>query len=111
MRKSVCGGERQLERGGVRDPRAFEVGDFNLLLLSEQLDLRRRAVNQHHADAQRPQHRHVQQQGVEVFVGDDRAVNREDERLLAELRNVLQDAPQVGGFHFWMVSLVSALNK
>ena len=31
----------------------------------------------------------------EVFVGDDGAVHREDERLLAELRNVLQDAPQV----------------
>ena len=36
----------------------------------------------------------------EVFVGDNRAVNREHERPLAELRNVLQDAPQVGWFHF-----------
>ena len=30
----------------------------------------------------------------------DGTVNREDERLLAKLRNVLQDAPQVGQFHF-----------
>ena len=43
--------------------------------------------------------RHIEQQRREVFVGDNGTVNREDERLLAELWNVLQDAPQVGQFH------------
>ena len=64
------------------------------------LDLRRRAVDEHDADVQRTQHRDVQQQRREVFVRDDRAVNREDERFLTELRNVLQDSPQVSQFHF-----------
>ena len=45
------------------------------------------------------QQRDVEQQRGEVVVGDDVAVDREDERLLAELRDVLQDAPQVGQFH------------
>ena len=100
VRQPVRGGQRELQRGRVRDARAVEVRGGNFLLLGEQLDLRRRAVDEHDADVQRAQHRHVQQQRGEVFVGDDRAVNREDERLLAELRNVLQDAPQVGRFHF-----------
>ena len=69
---------------------------FDVLFFGERFDLRRRAVNQHDADVQRAQHRDVQQDVGEVFVGDDGAVNREDEGLLPELRDVLQDAPQVG---------------
>ena len=111
VREPVRGGERKLERGRVRDAGAVEIGRLDFLLLGERLDLRRRAVDEHDADVQRPQHRHVQQQRGEVFVGDDRAVNREDERLLAELRNVLQDAPQVGRFHFWLIIELSTPNK
>ena len=103
VRQPVRGGERELERGGVGDAGAVEIGRRDFLLLGQRLDLRRRAVDEHDADVQRPQHRHVQQQRGEVFVGDDRAVHREDERLLAELRNVLQDAPQVGRFHVWLI--------
>ena len=68
-------------------------------LFSERLDLRRRAVDEHDPDVQRPEQRHVQHQRREVVVRDDGAVNRQDERLLAELWNVLQDAPQIGQFH------------
>ncbi|MEI9960218.1 MAG: hypothetical protein WDM76_03515 [Limisphaerales bacterium] len=57
-------------------------------------------MHEHDADAQRPQHGDIQQECREVFVGHNRAVNRKDERLFAELWNVLQDAPQVGRFHF-----------
>ena len=39
---------------------------------------------------------------------DDGAVDRQDERLLAELRNVLQDAPQVGQFHGSMTPSVTS---
>ena len=39
------------------------------------------------------------QQRGEVVVGDDAAVDGEDERLLAELRDVVQDAAQVGELH------------
>ena len=66
----------------------------------ERLDLRRGAVDEHHADVQRAQHRDVEQDVGEIFVGDDGAVHRDDERLLPELRDVLQDAPQVSQFHF-----------
>ena len=107
MREPVRGGERQLERVCVRDTRAIEVGRLGVLFLAEQFDLRRRAVNEHDADVQRAQHRHVQQQRREVFVRDDGPVNREDECLLAELRNVLQDAPQVGQFHFGLMIVFS----
>ena len=53
-------------------------------------------MDEHDADVQRPEQRHVEQQRREVVVGDDGAVDREDEGLLAELRDVLQDAAQVG---------------
>src|SRR5262249_42987191 len=36
---------------------------------------------------------------AEVVVGDDGAVDRHHERLLAELRHVAQDAPEVGRLH------------
>ena len=72
---------------------------LTLLLVGERLDLRRRAVHEHDADVQRPQQRHVEQQRREVVVRDDGAVDRQDEGLFAELRDVLQDAPQVGRFH------------
>ena len=103
VREPVGGGERELERGRVRDAGAVEVGGLDFLLLGQRLDLRGRAVDEHDADVQRPQHRHVQQQRGEVLVGDNRAVHREDERLFAELRNVLQDAPQVSQFHFGLL--------
>ena len=69
------------------------------LFVGQRLDLRGGAVDEHHADVQRAQHRDVHQDVGEVLVGDDRAVHADDERLLAELRDVLQDAPQVGQFH------------
>ena len=80
-------------------------------LLAEVLDLRRSAVDQHHADVQRAQHRHIQQDVGKVLVGDDRAVDADDERLFPELRDVLQDAAQVGQFHIiWKVELINMLN-
>ena len=103
MRQPVGGGERELERGGVRDAGAVKIGRADFLFLGQRLDLRRRAMHEHDADVQRAQHRDVQQQRGEILVGDDRAVHGQDERLVAELRNVLQDAPQVGRFHVWLI--------
>src|SRR4029453_8145765 len=56
-------------------------------------------MDDHDADVQRPQERHVQEKRREVLVGDDRAVNRQNERLLAKLWDVLEDAPQVCQLH------------
>jgi len=56
-------------------------------------------MNEHDADIERAQHRNIQQDIGEVLVGDDGAVDADDEGLLPELRDVLQDAAQVGQFH------------
>ena len=97
--QAVGGRQRQLERRCIGDASAVEIRGVDVLLCRERSDLRRRAVNEHDPDIQRPEQRHVQQQRREVVVRDDAAVDRENERLLPELRNVLQDAPQIGQFH------------
>ncbi len=99
VRQAVGGGEGELERGGIGDAGAVEVGGRDLLLGGQRFDLRGGAVDEHDADVQRAQHGDVHQDVGEVLVGDDRAVHVDDERLLAELGDVLQDAPQVGQFH------------
>ena len=96
VRQAVGGSEGELERGFVSDPRTVEVGRSDALRLSQRADLRRCAVDQHDTYIQRAQHGNVHQQVGEVLVGDDRPVHADDERLLAESRDVLQDAPQVG---------------
>ena len=92
--------ERELERRGIGHAGAVQVGGRDILFLGQGLNLRGRAMDQHHPDVQRAQHGNIQQQRREVFVRDNGAVHRENKGLLAELRNVLQDAPQVGQFHF-----------
>ena len=76
-------------RSRGRDPRCVGEG----------LDLVRRPVDEHGADAERPQHRHVHQDVDEVLVGDGGAVHRDHERLLPELGDVLEHAPEVGRSH------------
>src|SRR5262245_19293363 len=56
-------------------------------------------MHQNDPDTQRPEQGDIQQQRREVLVGDDAAINRQNEDLLAELRNVLQDATQIREFH------------
>ena len=75
-------------------------------LLGEGLDLGGGAVDQHGADVERPEHGDVHQDVAEVLVGDDRAVHGHHERLLAELRDVPEDAPEVGRSHARNVSRV-----
>ena len=99
VRQAVGGREGEGQRLGVGDAAALEIGGREAPLAGELLDLGRGAVNEDDADAERPQHRHVHEEVAEVLVGDVGPVHRDDERLLAELRNVLQDAPQVGGSH------------
>ena len=78
-------------------PSRFEAATSTLV--GERLDLPGGAVHEHDADVQRPQQGDVEEQRREVVVGDDAAVDRQDEGLLAELRHVLQDAAQVGELH------------
>ena len=97
--RRLAASRASLQRRRIGDAGAIEVGRLDSLLLRERLNLRRRAVHEHHADVQGTQHRHVQKDVGEVFVRDDGAVHGENEGLFAELRDVLQDAAQVGELH------------
>ena len=99
VRQAVGGGQGEPERGFISDPRAIEVGRRDLLFGGERFDLSGGAVDQYDADTQGTQHGNVHQNVGEVLVRDDSAVHVNDERLLAELGDVLQDTPQVGQFH------------
>jgi len=99
VRQPVRRIHRDLQCGRVRDACPVAVGGRDTLLFRERLDLCRRAMDDDHADTQRAEHRHVLQEHGKVLVRDNHAVNRQHERLLAELRDVLQDAPQIGRFH------------
>ena len=100
MRQPVRGGQREFQRVGIGDAGAVEIGRLEIAFLGERFDLRRGAVHEHHANVQRAQHRDIQQDVAEIFIGDDGAVHLNDERFLPELRDVLQDAAQVSQFHF-----------
>ena len=65
----------------------------------EIFDLVRRAVDDDQPDAQRAEHRQVEHDVGEIVVGDDGAVEGDDERLFPEAGNVGQDAAQIGNFH------------
>jgi hypothetical protein len=99
VRQPVRGGQRELERLGVGHAGAVGVRRLGTAFVRQRLDLRARAMHQRHADVQRAQHGDIQQDVREVVVGDDRAINGDDEGLLPEARDVAEDAPQVGGFH------------
>jgi hypothetical protein len=93
------GGDREVERRSVGDAGAVVVRRLDMTLSGERTELRRRPVHHHDADVQRPQEGDVEEQGREVVVSDDVAVEPQDEGLFAELRNVMQDAAQIGEFH------------
>jgi hypothetical protein len=63
------------------------------------VDLGAGAVHQHEADVQAVQDRDVQQQVVEIFRGQDRAVNVQHKQLVPKPGDVTQDATQIGCFH------------
>jgi len=56
-------------------------------------------VNEDRADVQRAQDRDIQQQVWEVVIGDDGAIDGDDECLFPKPGDVAEDAPQVGRLH------------
>ena len=110
MRQPVRARERQLQRVGVSHSRAFEIGGLDLEFFGQRLDLRRGAVHERDADVQGAEDGDVEQDIGEVFVGDDGAVNADDEDFLAKARDVLEDAAQVSRFHVEVFSNASVLS-
>ena len=90
--------DREVKGGGVGHAGAVGVGDRDVAELGELLDLLADAVDHHDLDAERAQDGDVGDQVGEVVVGDDAAIERDDEDLALETRDVLEDAPQVGWF-------------
>ena len=97
--QAVGGGEREAERDVVGHAAAIQVGRRYALLRRERSNLSGGAVHEDDADVERAQHGDVQEEVCEILIRHDRPIDAEDEGLLAEARDVLQDAPQVGGFH------------
>jgi hypothetical protein len=112
VREPVGRLERELERRRIGHAASLSRSlGLDSALGGECPDLDRGAVHQHRADAQRPEHGHVHQDVGEVLVRDGRAVDGDHERLLAELRDVLEDAPEVGRPHAAHVSRAGRSDK
>src|SRR4051812_4465865 len=99
MRKPAGGGERELQRLGIRDAAAVQVRRRDFLFFAKLTNLRAGAMNEHDADVQRAQDRDIEKDVREIFVRHNRPIDAQDERLFAKARNILQDAPQVSRFH------------
>jgi len=82
------------------DTGAVEIGRLDVPLFAERFDLRGGAVHEHHANVQRAQHGDIEEDVAEIFIGDDGAIDFNNEGFFPELRDVLQNAAQVGQFHF-----------
>src|SRR5207302_1340495 len=81
VRDAVGGGDGELERRGVGDAGAVEVGRGLAHLLGQAAELVAGPVNQGHLDAQAAQQGDVEQDVPQVVVGDDGAVEGDDEGL------------------------------
>ena len=99
VRQPVGGGKSQLERRHIGNAAAVQVGRCDPLLEGQRFDLGGGAVYQHQTDIERAQERDVHQDIAKVLVDHNGAIDADDERLLAELGDVLQNAPQVSQFH------------
>lgn len=93
------GVDADLECRLVGNANAIGVRDREAALFGEVLDLVARAVDEDDFDAERAQHREVEQEVWKILGGRDLAVDRDHEDALAEERDILEDFAQVGDFH------------
>src|SRR5260221_9281157 len=101
--KPVGGGESKPQRVGIGNAGAVEVRRSELLFFSQGFDLGGSPVDNDLPNVQRAENGDIQEDVGKILVGDNRAIQADDEGLLAEARNVLQDSPQVSRFHVWAV--------
>jgi hypothetical protein len=97
VRHARGGADREVERGGVGDAGAVGIGDGDFPRGRELDDLMTDAVHEHDLDAERAQHGDVDEEVAEILVGDDGAIDRDDENLPVKTGDVLQDAAEVRG--------------
>jgi len=97
--ETIGGGEGNLERGGIGDAGAVEIGRGDAAFGGEGGDLEGGAVDQDDPDVQRPQDGDVEEQVGKVVVGDDGSIDGDDEGLFAEPGDVAEDAAEVSWLH------------
>ena len=98
MGDARAGADGEIERGGVGDAGAVVAGDRDVAERGELLELVADAVDEDDFDAEAAEDRDVDEEVVEILVGDDRAVDGDDENLTLETRDVFEDAAQIVGF-------------
>ena len=99
MRQTIGGCERYLERSIIRDAGTVQIGGSYRFFCRELCNLFGRTMHEHHPNIQRMEHSDIQEQIGKIHMCHHRAVGRNDARLIAESRYVLQYASEVGGFH------------
>jgi hypothetical protein len=100
VRETIGRSERDLQCAGIGDARAIEIGGLELAFIGQRFNLRGSAVDEDDADVERAEDGDIEEKIRKVFAGDNGSVHAEDENFFAELRDVLEDAPEVGQFHF-----------
>ena len=96
----VGGRQRQVERGRIGDAGAVEIRSVDLAFARRATWICADAPWTSTTRIFSDQRRATSSSSVaKLSSRDDGAVNRQDERLVSELRNVLEDAPQVGQLH------------
>ena len=91
--------DADFERCVVGDAGPVRIGNRHAPLRGELRDLPRRAVDEDDLDAQRAQHREIEQDVGEIGRRHDLAIHRDHEDFFPETGDVLEDAAQVGDFH------------
>ena len=99
VRDPIGAEEGEFQRRRVSHAGAVGIRDGPAEFVGERLDLVAGAMDNDNLNAQTPQHSDIQQEVVEIVVGHHRAVNGDDEHLVAELWNVMQNSAQISWFH------------
>ena len=92
MRNPVRADHCQLQCRRIGDTGAIGIGNGFAELFGQLFNLLTGAMNDDNLNAQTSQHGDIQQQVVEVIVGDDGAVDGDDKDFVAKLRNVMEDS-------------------
>ena len=90
-------GERH--RGGVDGAFALDVGEHDIMFAGEADELLADAVHKDDLDGQAAEDGDVGDDVREILVGHDRAIDRDDEHVVAEHGDIPEDSPEVGRLH------------
>ena len=91
--------DRKLQGRFINHTQAVRAGDLDPLFGGSPLDLPPGAMHDYDPHVQRAQHRDIQKDVGKIFRGKNVAVNREHEKFIAKVRDVLEDAAELRKSH------------